>query len=225
MGWKRHNLLGKQFGRWTVIGPAPDDSGHRSRWKCVCTCGKVKDAIYSINLIRGRSQSCGCWVADVLKVIKTTHGHTDSVEYAAWCKAKGRCDAPNDKSYKHYGGRGITMCERWRDSFASFLADMGVRPSDKHSLDRIDVNGDYSPSNCRWATPKQQQMNKRRSVNIVYQGVLMSRSDVARRIGLERQVFIRLWKRNVSIEDMIKFKRNRTLARESWRCAKCGHLP
>jgi hypothetical protein len=86
-----------------------------------------------------------------------------SSEYAVWCHIKARCYNPNHVAYAHYGGRGIKVCKRWRDSFKAFLADMGRRPSSKHSIDRIDNDGDYKPDNCRWATPWQQQNNKRGS--------------------------------------------------------------
>jgi hypothetical protein len=95
--------------------------------------------------------------------MKTTHGKSRSPEYRNWQALKDRCYSKGTKYYKYYGGRGITVCDRWVDSFENFLADMGTRPSSKHSIDRIDVNGNYEPSNCRWATHCTQAINKRKT--------------------------------------------------------------
>lgn len=119
---------------------------------------------------------------------KRTHGesigYVPSSEYSVWVGIKTRCLNPNDHGYPRYGGRGITICERWRDSFEAFLADVGRRPSPGHSIDRIDVNGHYEPGNVRWATPLEQSNNKRNNRTVTFQGVTRSVPDWARELGL-----------------------------------------
>lgn len=112
-----------------------------------------------------------------------THGRTGTVEHAAWQSMLGRCENPAKEKYPIYGGRGIKVCQRWRDSFEAFFSDMGEKPPGT-TLDRIDVNGDYTPENCRWATHKQQARNRRSSHQIVYQGEALTVAELAERAGL-----------------------------------------
>jgi hypothetical protein len=113
------------------------------------------------------------------------HGGSRSVEYRIWNLMKQRCSNPKKQSYQNYGGRGVTVCERWND-FANFLADMGARPSGNHSIDRIDNDRGYEPDNCRWATPEQQHRNRRDNVFIEFQGVTRCASEWAYLYGLTR---------------------------------------
>jgi hypothetical protein len=130
-------------------------------WKFLCDCGGTTitsgSAVY-----KGRIKSCGCG-----KIIKKTHGDTKSLEYKTWLSMRKRCNQIKSISYKYYGGRGIKICDRWssENGYQNFLADMGRKPTEKHTIDRIDVNGNYEPSNCRWATKQQQEENKRNSRN------------------------------------------------------------
>lgn len=160
---KFKDISGHRFGRLTAISVHERriSSGNtRIFWKCLCDCGSeviiVRMNLHSNGI--GGSKSCGC-----LKLEKaTSHGKTKTKEYRAWASMHQRCNNPKNKRYEGWGGRGITVCDRWT-SFECFLSDMGCRPSDEYSLDRINNDGNYEPSNCKWSTRSEQQLNKRTS--------------------------------------------------------------
>ena len=153
-------LTGRGFGRLTVIGF--DHKVRRRYWSCKCVCGTVRP-VREDHLLRGETQSCGCLITEALKN-RATHGHTTerrtSPEYGSWRDMIQRCTNPRRKDYPRYGGRGIRVCKRWLNSFTAFYADMGPRPEGR-TLDRREVNGNYEPGNCRWATAHEQAQNKR----------------------------------------------------------------
>lgn len=149
---------GQRFARFVFIKEVQRRNGIRfGLFKCDCG-NEVESNIYSVRY--GQSQSCGCYVKDVNKAMRTKHGLTNTPEYAAWLAMRARCYRPTTENYARYGGRGITVCDRWLSSFEIFLFDMGRRPTPHHSLDRIDNDGNYGPNNCRWATHDEQQQNR-----------------------------------------------------------------
>ena len=173
------DFTGKRFGRLFVLEEAPYGPPPKSgqqRWRCVCDCGNPRVVVTS-SLRKGESKSCGCLRAEKSSQRRTTHGMSKTPTYRSWHHAKERCFNPNDANHAIYGARGITMCEAWKSSFAAFLADMGAKPSGM-SLDRIDVNGNYEPANCRWASNFVQSENKRKAV--LWRGIPASLSTVAR---------------------------------------------
>lgn len=156
---------GLRFGRYVVIAEArpelrPNGRGNIRRVIALCDCGTER-VLHLQNLTSGKSQSCGCLSVIAAAVRESTHGDTDSAEYACWCGIIARCENPNVQNWARYGGRGISICDRWRNSYAAFLSDMGRKPSREHSIDRIDNDGNYEPGNCRWATATEQRRNQR----------------------------------------------------------------
>jgi hypothetical protein len=164
---KKKDETGNIYGRLTVIEEAGQDSRKQFLWLCECECGNTK-VVNGYKLRSGHTKSCGCLMreraSEYYKVFNKTHGLTGHYLYGTHNTMKQRCGDPNATNFKNYGGRGIKVCNRWlgTDGFPNFLADMGERPNGM-TLDRIDVNGNYEPSNTRWADVETQQNNKRNS--------------------------------------------------------------
>lgn len=176
------DMAGIVFGRLTVIGEAGRSRSRKAMWLCRCECGTEK-RISGCDLRRGSALSCGCLRREKGR-INVTHGAADSPEYETWCHMKRRCHNINDPSYHRYGGRGIVVCDRWRDSFSDFLADMGPRTTPTHTIERIDNDGPYSPDNCRWATRLEQAANTRKIHHLTLRGETMNLHEWARRTGI-----------------------------------------
>lgn len=183
MGKKRKDLSGVKYGKVLVVSFAKR-SGKHYYWNCICDCGEESiirsDALMIL-------KSCGCVNngQQILTKRFLSHGECDSREYQIWENMKARCYNKHNVNYKNYGGRGISVCDRWKNSFGAFLEDMGRRPSDLHSLDRYpDVDGDYEKSNCRWATKSEQCRCKRNNVWIEHNGVKMVITDWAKDLSV-----------------------------------------
>lgn len=156
------DLTGQRFGRLTVVTQAKALPSGRARWECRCDCGG-SGAYQSDYLRNGRTRSCGCLRAEMVarrNRDEAPHGKHGSGVYKTWRAMIGRCEHPGNASFVRYGARGITVCDRWRQSFPDFYADMGDRPEGR-SLDRIDNDKGYEPGNCRWATTAEQMRNRR----------------------------------------------------------------
>lgn len=184
---KTKDLTGKTFGRLLVIkfaGYFPRKNGDRhAYWFCECACGTRKSYMAHC-LISGMTKSCGCLLSDVTTMRNMIHGRTKTPEYTIWCLMRRRCYDHNSQDFQNYGGRGIDVCESWRSSFAAFFADMGKRPSSRHSLERLDNERGYSPENCIWATAIQQQRNKRSNRLITYNDETLCLAEWQERTGL-----------------------------------------
>jgi hypothetical protein len=181
--------VGDRFGRLTVIR-REGVARHRSIiWLTQCDCGAMHK-VTSNTLVSGGARSCGCLQKELASERFRTHGHANThesgrrtVEYKTWLRIKSRCSNPLNKDYKKYGAKGIAVCDRWLVSFEAFLADMGLRPSDKHSIDRIDGTKGYAPENCRWATPPIQAANRVTTRYVDVDGQRMTLSDADRAFG------------------------------------------
>lgn len=174
MGRKALDLTGQRKEHFTIQEFAGRDHRGIRMWLCVCDCGnRFKERANRLSGGPLDRQSCGCVQREGQKYRTRTHGMTGSPEFKSWDGAKRRCNNPNDKDFPNYGGRGIRFSEAWA-KFEDFYRDMGPRPGPGYSLDRIDVNGDYEPGNCRWATAKLQSNNRRENVMVRVNGAEIS---------------------------------------------------
>lgn len=180
---KRLNLTGEKYGGITVLEYDSNDKFGHSKWKCICSCGKEFVAIGD-NLKRHHYLSCGCKNPAKTGDISRTHGMTNTRFYNIWDNMKRRCQNKNNKSFSYYGGRGITVCEKW-ESFDGFCKDMYDTYSEKMTLERVDVNSGYFKENCTWIPHKMQSRNKRNTVKIYFNGTLIPFSEYCEINNLE----------------------------------------
>ncbi len=192
-------LEGERFGRLLVVRSVARDKRGRQSWECRCTCGNTV-IVAGSSLTTGNTKSCGCINRERIANLKKTHGLHKTRTYQAWKNMRQRCLNPKRPDFKHYGGRGITVDQRW-DSFARFFADMGGCPPG-HEIDRIDNDNGYTPDNCRWAKRAVQMANTRRSHKITFKGKTQHLSQWARDLGIDPSTLLwRLehWRRDVAL--------------------------
>lgn len=186
------DLTGQVFGKWTVIGFAGLSKRKQATWLCRCECG-TEAIVMGTALNCHRSEKC-------LSCARRKHGMRDSPEYHAWSAMRQRCLHSGSPQFARYGGRGITVCERWQHSFQAFYNDIGLRPSPRHSIHRIDNDGHYTPENCKWATPEEQ--GRARSTNrvLTFDGTTMCLAEWAEQYGLRRDTLRERLRRGWSLE-------------------------
>lgn len=176
------DMAGQTFGRLTAI-ECVGRRGRKALWRCHCSCGAIVDVVgYSLRL--GDSKSCGCLKKELTGNRARTHGMHKTTEWRVWVAMKDRCTNPKTPAWKDYGGRGITVCQEWLDSFAAFYRDMGPRPPNR-TLDRLNNDKGYNPSNCAWRTQKEQHNNRRSNRHLTLNGRTMTMSQWAEEIGIE----------------------------------------
>ena len=178
----RIDLVGRRYGRLEVLSEWGRNKFGRIVWLCRCECGNAATAVGNI-LQRGEATSCGCHLPEMYKRRVTTHGQAKTGLYHIWSEMKRRCLVLHARPYKYYGGRGITVCDAWRDSFEQFAADMGERPPGM-TLERKDNNGPYAPGNCVWASRTVQARNTRRNKYYLYEGARRTLAEWSMHVGI-----------------------------------------
>jgi len=178
------DLTGQRFCRLFVLWMGPRGRNGAIQYWCICACGRTR-LVDGRNLSSKNTQSCGCKRDEQVAKLTRTHGKTKTPEYAIWTAMLQRCANPNNAAWKDYGGRGITVCPAWKKSFETFLADMGPRPTPKHSIERRNNNLGYAADNCFWATRQEQNRNSRKNVLLPYQGRTQCLAAWGEEIGIE----------------------------------------
>lgn len=198
------DLSGQRFGRLTVIKRVENGNGGRARWLCRCDCGNEK-TVLSGNLRSGDIQSCGCLWKELTSARSTRHGLHHTRLYSIWIGMIHRCTDEKHIYYKHYGGRGIKVCSEWLNSVTAFYDwAMGNGYSDELTIDRIDPDGDYEPSNCRWATAKVQASNKRKTIRLEINGETKTMDEWSKTTGVKYATIYARYKRGKTGFDLIK---------------------
>lgn len=207
------DITGRRFGRLTVIGIAGRDNHRQVIWRCRCDCGKEAN-VRGYSLRSGNTQSCGCLADERRAETHRKHGGTHTRLYRIWGGMKARCFSPNEPCYPYYGGRGIKVCDEWLsfETFQTWAISHGYR--DDLTIDRINVNGHYEPSNCRWATLKVQQNNKRSNRVIEFNGESRTLQEWAEAIGINHSTLIERIERWGSVEEALTIPRG---GKQKWR--------
>lgn len=208
------DLTGQSFGRLRVTGR----SDVRGRWVCICSCGNER-TIPTASLRHGNTKSCGCLQRESLG-LRRKHGESErgrvTPEFKAWLNIKQRCENPHERSHRNYGARGVYICARWRGSFGAFLSDVGRRPTDGHSIDRIDNEGSYTcgacaqctergaPMNCKWSTLSEQNCNRRGNRKVTAHGETLTIAEWSRKTGVPHETITARLRRGASGEEAIE---------------------
>ncbi len=207
----KDDLTGREFGELVVLGHSHNEGGY-SFWFCRCkNCGKEKpirrNALVNAS---GGSKSCGCRSQESLAANRKTHGCCSrdgaTKEYRAWESMISRCERTTGKSVKSYRSKGVTVCQRWRESFENFLADMGHSPTEEHTVDRRDNDGNYEPGNCRWATRKEQMRNTSKNHPVTIAGVTKTLVEWVEERGLKYNTILYRLKRGWPAEQALGFQ-------------------
>lgn len=202
------NLVGNSYGRLTVISFNKKEkrkAHYRYFWDCRCQCGNIVSCVNIDNLRSGHTRSCGCLNIEATIERSTIHGCAKTgkrtAEHVIWANMLNRCSNVNSSHYNDYGGRGIKVCDRWKNSFENFLLDMKLRPSRFHSLDRINNDGNYELPNCRWATKLEQANNKRSNVIILdtNTGIYYTLYELLANLNISRYKLINKLKNNINL--------------------------
>ena len=179
-------MLGKRFGRLTVIEFAGISKTRKAMWICQCDCGNITQPIAGYSLRGGGTQSCGCLKSEKTKVRNTKHGHCYTRIYRIWAGMHDRCYNRNSPKYNRYGGRGISICDEWRNNVEAFyLWAMSNGYREGLSIDRIDNNGNYCPENCRWATNKEQCNNRGSNIIVIVDGEVKTLAQLSKESGIK----------------------------------------
>ena len=210
------DLTGKQFHRLVVIRRGPDKrfrgtSRPRVQWECRCSCGSTI-LVPTWHLNNNHTKSCGCYKAEVVSVAaavaNTTHGESHdhiTPEYRSWQAMLLRCNNPASKDFHRYGAIGVSVCQRWQNSYEAFLQDMGRRPSLRYSIDRFpNNNGNYEPGNCRWADSIQQSRNRRNTIILTLDGVAKTIPEWAEDLGISYEIIIGRIRRGWTVEEALR---------------------
>lgn len=198
------DLTGQRFGRLTVIEQDKNRTTKAVKWVCQCDCGKIV-SVAGFNLQNGNSRSCGCLNSETVtkrNKERATHGDTKTPLYRSWANMKERCTNPAHSGYPYYGGRGIKVCEEWKDytKFREWALSVGYDYDPKWTIDRIDPDGDYCPENCRFLTRQQQNATKRNAVRVEYNGETKCLREWAREYGIPYLTFYNRYKHGWEIE-------------------------
>lgn len=198
------DITGKRFGRIVAIEPSKEIATNKSKkWICKCDCGTVKE-IRSSDLRFGKVTSCGCWKDEKTSKRFKTHGKSNTLIYNIWTSMKGRCYRKTSKDYPNYGGRGIRICDEWKDSFMNFYNwSVANGYEERLTIDRIDPNGNYEPSNCRWIENEKQALNRRNSKYYEYDGLSLSAREWSEKLNINYNTMRDYLNRDMTVEEIL----------------------
>lgn len=186
------DLTGQVFGKWTVVCFSGLNKRRSATWLCRCECGRER-SVTGTALNCGHSEKCS-------SCARQSHGMNKCPEYHVWVNLRQRCYNPNAQQFDNYGSRGIIVCQKWRDSFEAFFEDMGCRPSDDHSIHRVDNDGNYEPGNCVWATTEEQARHRRSNRALTFNGETRCLAEWAEQCGLPRDTLHKRLARGWTLE-------------------------